>query len=182
MVTIFTTSPKFEFMFWQIMLFICKFIFRKSQKLEKLNFVSYIFNQSPFTDKSKCTWEWIQNSAKNYSWVNTIFVIFIIPVEADWQSFPFLRSFVEFNLWSWNLFFTFSNISWKVWVIHLDYQERFYINYFSNSQKLLATMIWWTGVIPGSVKSWSINMFFHENISEEFCFLLLLLSKQVFKQ
>lgn len=53
-------------MFWQIMLFVCEFILKKAQQLEKFNCVSYAFNQSPFIDKNKRPQEWLQNSAKYY--------------------------------------------------------------------------------------------------------------------
>lgn len=81
--------------------------------------------------------------------------------------FMHLCSFVEFNLEVKIYNFIFSNISWKVWVILFGLSRDFYINYFSNF-KLLLKMIWWTGVIKGGVKLWSIV--FHENTSEEFCF------------
>ena len=82
-VTIFI-SPKFEFIFWQ-MIFIC----RKTHKLEKFNVMSYPFNQSPFIDDSKGAWEWIQNSGGSADGLRQFLSFSVIFVDANHRVFRF---------------------------------------------------------------------------------------------
>lgn len=68
-------------------------------------------------------------------------------------------------------------------LIHLITKRDFYINYFSNPPKTVSKndlMNW--NHIPCGMKPWNSTMFLHGNLSVEFCFLLLPLSKQLFKR
>lgn len=89
MVTVFL-EPKFDFMFWQVILLICEFIFRKPQKLQ---------NQILWVIHLTITFYWQEYRYMRIStkfcqklqrgWCNFCLVIFIILVEADGRVFHF---------------------------------------------------------------------------------------------